>query len=38
MDELIWIGNTLYPRMLVYSVVGVTALIVIGFFVYATRD
>lgn len=38
MADMIWIGNTLYPRPLVYSVAAAAALIVIGIFVYATRD
>lgn len=30
-DDLIWIGNTLYPRWFVFAVMGVIALATIGF-------
>jgi hypothetical protein len=37
MNDLIWVGNTLLPRGLVFAVMGVVALAVIGTFVYFTR-
>jgi hypothetical protein len=30
MNDLIWIGNTLYPRWLVFAALGLTALTMIG--------
>ncbi len=39
MGELIWIGNTLLPRGLVWAAVAVVVLIVVGLFVWLTdRD
>ena len=35
--DLIWVGNTLYPRGLVYAAAGIVAVLVICGFVYLTR-
>lgn len=37
MNDLIWVGNTLLPRGIVFAAIGVIALAVIGVFVYLTR-
>ena len=37
MNDLIWEGNTLLPRGLVFAVIGVIALMIVGAFVYFTR-
>jgi hypothetical protein len=36
MNELIWVGNTLYPRWTVFTAIGVIAFVIITVFVIAT--
>ena len=38
MSDLIWIGNTLYPRGLVIVVASVMILAVVGTLTYLTRE
>ncbi len=38
MYDLIWIGNTLYPRWLVFAVVGVIAVAIAAFLIWASLD
>ncbi len=38
MNELIWVGNTLLPRWVVFFAIGAVASLVIGLFVYMTGD
>ncbi len=38
MGDLIWVGNTLLPRGLVFLAVGVVLITLIGAFVWMTRD
>jgi hypothetical protein len=37
MSDLIWVGNTLYPRGIVFLAIGATALAMICTFVYLTK-
>lgn len=37
MTDLIWIGNTLFPRWFVFLVVGAVALTIIGIFTWLTE-
>jgi hypothetical protein len=37
MDDLIWIGNTLYPRWLVIAVAAIVVVAVLFGFTYLTR-
>jgi hypothetical protein len=36
--DLIWVGNTLYPRWFVFSTIGIVCFIIIFTIVYLTRD
>lgn len=38
MGDLIWIGNTLYPRGLVFGVAFIIVLVVVGAFTVLTDD
>lgn len=38
MGELIWVGNTLLPRGLVFAVIGTIVVAIIGAFVVLTDD
>ena len=38
MGDLIWVGNTLYPRGEVILVVAVVVVLIVGTFTYLTRE
>lgn len=38
MSSLVWVGNYLFPRSLVFLTVGIIALVVIGCFVVVMRE
>lgn len=38
MDDLIWVGNTLFPRSLVYWAVAIIVLVIVGTFTVLTSE
>jgi hypothetical protein len=36
MNDLIWVGNTLYPRWIVFAAIGLIVFTIVGLFVMVT--